>query len=124
MPTDSKQINAGEINDKKEGVSNVLSAPAEKKEGMILFAKPFEFEGKTYEGLDLSGLDDLTGDDLLEADRAYSATGNYSPVPELTLAYTFSLAATVGGVPQEFFKRLPGKEALKVKNEVVRFLNS
>jgi hypothetical protein len=124
MSTEAKQISVDEIEKTEGDVTNVLSSPSEKKEGVIVFGKPFEFEGKSVESIDLSGLENLTGDDLLEADRAYSATGNYSPVPELTLAYAFSLAATVAGVPHEFFKRLPGKEALKVKNEVVRFLNS
>lgn len=104
-------------------VENVLAEKVE-KEGVIVFAKPFTFEGKDYEQIDLSGLENLTGDDLLKADQAYAASGNYSPVPELTLAYALSIAATAAGVPHEFFKRIPGKEALKIKNEVVRFLNN
>lgn len=93
-------------------------------EGIVKFKKPYQFEGKTYESVDLSGIDDLTGDDLLEADRAYTSSGQFSPVPEMTLAYAFSIAATVTEQPIEFYRALPAKEALKIKNEVIRFLNN
>ncbi|TCI25573.1 phage tail assembly protein [Exiguobacterium sp. SH5S4] len=93
-------------------------------EGIVKFKKPYSFEGQTYQSVDLSGIDDLTGDDLLEADRAYTASGQFSPLPEMTLAYAFSIAATVTKQPIEFYRSLPAKEGLKVKNEVIRFLNN
>lgn len=93
-------------------------------EGVVKFSKPYLFEGNTYESVDLSGIEDLTGDDLLEADRAFSASGQFSPLPEMTLAYAFSIAATVTKQPIEFYRALPAKDGLKVKNEVIRFLNN
>ena len=93
-------------------------------EGVVKFSKPYLFEGNTYESVDLSGIEDLTGDDLLEADRAFSASGQFSPIPEMTLAYAFSIAATVTKQPIEFYRALPAKDGLKVKNEVIRFLNN
>jgi hypothetical protein len=93
------------------------------KEGVVEFKKPYIFEGKEYTSIDLSGIDDLSGNDLLEADKIYSASGQFSPVPELTLAYTFAIASRATKLPLEFFNNLPAREALKVKNEVVRFLN-
>lgn len=93
-------------------------------EGVVTFKKPYQFEGQTFESVDLSGIDDLTGDDLLEADRAYTASGQFSPLPEMTLAYAFSIAATVTKQPIEFYRALPAKEGLKIKNEVIRFLNN
>lgn len=93
-------------------------------EGVVKFSKPYFFEGSTYDSVDLSGIDGLTGDDLLEADRAFSASGQFSPLPEMTLAYAFSIAATVTKQPIEFYRALPAKDGLKVKNEVIRFLNN
>ena len=94
------------------------------KEGIITLSKKYSFEGKDYEKVDLSGIENLTGNDLLDADKAFAATGGFAPVPELTLPYTFAVAATSTSLPVEFFNGLPAKDALKVKNEVVRFLNN
>ncbi|PAQ15072.1 hypothetical protein CD798_08495 [Bacillaceae bacterium SAOS 7] len=94
------------------------------KDGEVVFKKPYLFEGKEYNSIDLSGIDNLTGVDLLEADQIYSNTGQYSPMPEMTLNYTFVIATKVTKQPLEFFHQLPAKEALKVKNTVIRFLNN
>jgi len=98
--------------------------PIEKKEGVIVFKKPYNFEGKTYASIDLSGIEDLTGEDLLEADRVYSAGGNISPIPELSMGYAFAIAANVLKQPTQFFDKLPAKEAIIVKNTVITFLNA
>lgn len=107
-----------------EQTESVKGAPVTQAEGVVTFKKPYQFEGQTFESVDLSGIDDLTGDDLLEADRAYTASGQFSPLPEMTLAYAFSIAATVTKQPIEFYRALPAKEGLKIKNEVIRFLNN
>ncbi|AYP68504.1 hypothetical protein EalM137_00054 [Exiguobacterium phage vB_EalM-137] len=107
-----------------EKLELVKDGSVTQKEGVVTFKKPYQFEGQTYESVDLSGIDDLTGDDLLEADRAYTASGQFSPLPEMTLAYAFSIAATVTQQPVEFYRALPAKEGLKIKNEVIRFLNN
>lgn len=109
---------------KNEQLELVNEEIVTKGEGVVIFKKPYQFEGQTFESVDLSGIDDLTGDDLLEADRAYTASGQFSPLPEMTLAYAFSLAATVTKQPIEFYRALPAKEGLKIKNEVIRFLNN
>ena len=107
-----------------EQTESVKGATVTQAEGVVIFKKPYQFEGQTFESVDLSGIDDLTGDDLLEADRAYTASGQFSPLPEMTLAYAFSIAATVTKQPIEFYRALPAKEGLKIKNEVIRFLNN
>lgn len=107
-----------------EQTESAKGAPDAQVEGVVTFKKPYQFEGQTFESVDLSGIDDLTGDDLLEADRAYTASGQFSPLPEMTLAYAFSIAATVTKQPIEFYRSLPAKEGLKIKNEVIRFLNN
>ena len=97
---------------------------SENKEGEVIFKKPYSFEGKEYKSVDLSSIEDLSGEDLLEADRIYSGNGQFSPVPELTLPYSFAIASKAAKLPLEFFQKMPAREALKVKNTVVRFLNN
>lgn len=91
---------------------------------IVTFGKPYEFEGAELTEIDLSGIENLTGEDLMEADKVYSSSGQFSPVPEVTLGYTLVIAAKVTSKPVEFFNKLPAKEAIKVKNAVIAFLNN
>ncbi|MGG3448629.1 phage tail assembly protein [Domibacillus aminovorans] len=97
---------------------------AKTTETTITFSKSYSYEGKEYESVDLSGIENLTGDDLLAADKVFAETGGFAPAPELTLPYAFAIASASANLPLEFFGGLPAKDALKVKNTVVRFLNN
>ncbi|MEK4883674.1 hypothetical protein NST81_02935 [Bacillus sp. FSL W8-0223] len=123
MEEQNQTLNEVQANESSEQSTVNTQTSAENKEGVVEFKKPYTFEGKEYTSIDLSGIDDLSGNDLLEADKIYSASGQFSPVPELTLAYTFAIASRATKLPLEFFNNLPAREALKVKNEVIRFLN-
>mgnify|MGYP001025553614 CR=1 FL=1 len=123
MEEQIQTLNEVQANESSEQLAINTQTSAENKEGVVEFKKTYTFEGKEYTSIDLSGIDDLSGNDLLEADKIYSASGQFSPVPELTLAYTFAIASRATKLPLEFFYNLPAREALKVKNEVVRFLN-
>jgi hypothetical protein len=100
---------------------NVLAV---KNEDEVVFAKTYVFEGKEYKCINLSRINDLTGDDLLAADRVYASSGQFSPMPEMSLAYTLAIASSATYLPLEFYHKLPAKEALKVKNKVISFLNN
>lgn len=92
---------------------------------MILkFTKPYNFEGKEYTEIDLSGIDNLTTGDLIQLDKQFAQTGQMAMVNEVTTAYCSLVASRVTGHPIEFFDRLPAREGLKVRNEVANFLNS
>lgn len=83
------------------------------------FSKPFQFEGKSFESVDLSGIEDITAAQLASIEEGVSAV---SPMPEMTLDYALLLAAKVTEHPLAFFQSLPGKEALKIKRLVQGFL--
>lgn len=85
----------------------------------INFSKPFEFEGKTFESIDLSNLEDVTAAQLVSVEEQVTAI-----VPELSMDYALLLAAKVSNQPAAFFQSLPGKEGLKVKRVVQGFLNN
>ena len=47
-------------------------------EGVITFAHPYTFEGKEYDGVDLSALDNMTTEQLIQCDRIFESSGSVS----------------------------------------------
>lgn len=96
----------------------------EESEFLVVFKKPYTFEGKEYTEIDLSGIEDMTGDQLIFAHRQFAKSKGVSLTPELDPGY----AAIVGGIvtdkPIEFFRRLPAKELAKVKRVISGFFFS
>lgn len=90
-------------------------------EYVVVFNKPYSFEDKTYEKVDLSGLDNLTAADMIAANRVLDRTGSFTFLPEMSLEYACIIAAKASSLPIEFFKGLHPREAVKVKNRVTAF---
>lgn len=92
---------------------------AEDADLFVKFRKPYTFEGKIYEGLDMSGLEDLSGQDMRKiesmAARFGSLEENANPMRETSTAYALAAAMQVTGQPMEFFNRLPFRDMLLVK---------
>lgn len=90
----------------------------------VVFAKPFAFEGKTYEHVDLSGLEDITAKDMISVNKIMERSGSVSVLPEMSLEYACLISAKAARLPVEFFQALPPREAIKVKNRVTNFFYS
>ena len=88
---------------------------------LVKFRKPYQFEGQEYKEIDLFGLEDLSTEDLVEADKVFARTGNVAAMNEMSMGYACIIAARATGKPIEFFSRLPAKDGLEVKNTVVGF---
>ena len=88
----------------------------------VVFSEPVEFDKKTVEKLDLSGLKNLTGKDMKEIDRMLRSMGHTEHDPELTADGAIHYAARAAGKPLEFFNALPIRDARKVKVKVLNFL--
>jgi len=88
---------------------------------MVIFNKPYKFEDKAYEKIDLSGLDALTAADMIAANKVLDRSGSVTFLPEMSLEYACIIAAKASGMPIEFFKGLHPREAVKVKNRVTGF---
>lgn len=91
---------------------------------VLKFKKPYTFDGKQYNEVDLSGLEDATAKDLEAVGRILEKQGKgMNPATmEMTMGYAQLLANRVTGLPMEFFKNLPAKEAMALKTTVVGFL--
>lgn len=90
----------------------------------VKFRKPYCFDKVDYDGVDLSGLEDLNAAALENAGRILlkNRPGLNPSTIEMTMEYAFLLAARVAGKPLEFFEHLPAQEAMKIKTVVVGFL--
>lgn len=89
----------------------------------IDFAKPFNFEGKEYTGLDLD-LDGLTGQDLLDCEKQVGSAGAQSLVMETNKTYLTYIAARAAKVLPDLILALPAKEFSKLTVQVQGFLLS
>lgn len=87
----------------------------------IPFSKIHKFDGKDHDGVELK-LDQLSGNDITEAFRQYTAAGNFSAVLSLDPNYTIILAALAAKQPQEFFTELSAPDLMKVHQSVQNFL--
>lgn len=88
---------------------------------LLKLSKPYPFEGRTYTEIDLAGLENLTAEDMIAAEKYTNRTGIISPIPDMTMEYICFIAAKTAGQPIEFFKGLPPKDATKLKNKVSSF---
>ncbi|MCM1500647.1 MAG: phage tail assembly protein [Clostridium sp.] len=87
----------------------------------VKFSKPYVFEDDTYNGLDMSCLENLTTDDLTEIEKKFYKQGVASFNPENTATYAKIVAWKATGLPIEFFNQMPVKDMLKIKSRVVNF---
>ena len=90
---------------------------------VIKLKKPYQFEGKEYTEIDLSGLEELTAADMIARENQYDRKSpGINVMPEVKVGYAVMMAARAAKLPVEFFNGLPPKEAMKVKNRVMGFL--
>lgn len=111
---------AEEVKETKK--AEVLTGEVEDNPLVINFARPFKFEDSTYNSVDLSGIENLRGRDMVKASKDMARSGDISVMPEMSMEYAFMMAAKAADLPVEFFYDLPPKECIKVKNRVTNFL--
>lgn len=90
---------------------------------IIKFKKPYKFEGKEYTELDLTALEDLTAQDMIDVERKLNrSSAGINVMPEVTDEYALEMAARAAKLPIEFFYQLPQRESIRVKNRYMAFL--
>lgn len=91
------------------------------KEAVIKLSRTYDFEGEKIKEIDMSGLEEITANDMIKANKVLNNNGTVTVLPETNLEYTLIIAASASGLPIEFFKILVPKDAMKVKNRVTSF---
>ena len=95
--------------------------PKDEPSTLLKFSKPYKFEDNTYTEIDLAGLESLTAQDMIAAEKYLNRAGVFSPIPEMTSEYVCFIASKTSDQPIEFFKGLPPKDAIKLKNKITGF---
>ena len=88
---------------------------------LVIFGKPYKFEGKEYENVDLSGLQNIKAKDMIEAQKIYDRSGGFSFMPEMSMEYALLIASKASNHPIEFFHGLPPRDAIRIKNKITSF---
>lgn len=104
-----------------KATDNTIEDAIEKSRIVVKFDKPYTFEEKSYTELDLSGLKQLTTNDLIGIENLYNRSDGDSEKPETTLMFAIITVSFVCKIPFDFFGDLPAREAIKLKEEVSRF---
>lgn len=111
MDTNKKELLVLEKNQTAEDTNELL----------VVFSKPYTFEQKIYENIDLSGLNDLTARDMIDVNKIIERSGSVNVLPEMSVEYACLIASKASDLPVEFFYGLPPKDTLKLKNRVTGF---
>ena len=68
-------------------------------ENILKLSKVYKFEDTTIGEIDMSGMENLTADDMIKANRVLSSSGNVSVLQETSLEYAITIAASATGLP-------------------------
>ena len=93
----------------------------EQESTKIKFTKTYLFEGESIGEIDMGGLENMTANDMIKANKVLNTSGNFSVLQEMTLEDALVIASSATGRPIEFFKGLCPRDAIKVKNSVGSF---
>ena len=93
-----------------------------KNEYLVKMKKPVTFEGKQYEEIDLSCLENIRAADMIAVNRELSNGGNIDVNQEYTLEYALHIASRASGLPIDLFELLRPLPAMRVKRCVSSFL--
>lgn len=94
----------------------------ESGEYVIVFTKPYKFEGKQYDQVDLSEMENLSTYQLIDCEKEFMADNNYiNLLSETTTALGCIIASRVTNLPINFFHQLPANEGNKIKQMVMGF---
>ena len=70
----------------------------------VKFTRPYTFEGKTYNSINLEGLETLTSKDMRDAESWLTKKGIVSATPEMSMEYAGFIASRATDLPIEFFE--------------------
>lgn len=101
------------------------AAPKTENQYLLKLNRPYVFEGTEYAEIDLAGLDKLTAQDAINAQRQLFAEREPAAMLlcETTTAFVRILAAKATGLPIEFFKLAPRGISRRIYGLVMEYLN-
>jgi hypothetical protein len=117
--TDTTQVE----NTTTDQVENTTTENIRDKNLVLMLKRPFEFEGKKIDEIDLNGLEDLTGKTMRKIDKIFRSTGGAATYSKEVDSYYLQLVAMEAtGLPQELFDKLHAKDVTALEIKVRNFL--
>ncbi len=121
---DNEKIIESTINDEPVSVENTEVKEDDKKI-VIELSKPYVFEGREYNKIDLSGLDGMTIKDAIDIQKQLFNEKQTAAMilAETSTAFARKVAAKASGLPIEFFRFMPRNISRAVQRTVMSYLN-
>ena len=91
---------------------------------IVKFAKPYSFEGTEYTEVDLSGMDKLTIQDMIDIQKNLANELASLAALEATTSFAQEMATKASGKPVEFFKLMPRAKIKQVQTAILLSLNT
>ena len=111
----------------EEGMSDNKKNDAEVMEDVsyiVKLSKTYHFEDEDISVVNLQGLENLTAEQAITAQKIISRSGNVTTLLETNIEYCLLIASFASGLPIEFFKKLKLNDASMIKNRVASFFFS
>lgn len=105
------------MSEKKDAILDDLSY-------VVKLSKKYHFEDGTIDTVDLSGLETLTADQAITAQKMLTRSGNVTTLLETNIEFCLIIASFASGLPVEFFKQMSLRDMTMVKNRVSGFFFS
>ena len=90
----------------------------------VKFAKPYKFEGTEYDEVDLSGMDGMTIQDMIDIQKNLAGEIATLAAVEATTSFAQEVATKASGKPVEFFKLMPRAKIKQVQTAILNNLNA
>ena len=90
----------------------------------VKFAKPYKFEGTEYDEVNLSGMDGMTIQDMIDIQKKLAGEIATLAAVEATTSFAQEVATKASGKPVEFFKLMPRAKIKQVQTEILNNLNA
>lgn len=96
----------------------------ENPELIFKLKKETAFEGTEYTEFDLSGLEELTGEEYGSLCKQTENLDGEDMIPEKSLTFAYLAAAKVTGLPYDLFKKLSAKDTCRLRYTISSFFLS
>lgn len=93
------------------------------KDMTVKLTKVYDFEGEKVSEIDFSGIDEITAKDMIKINKILIGRNQVEILPESSMPYALAMASTCTLYPIEFYEMLKPRDAIRVKNFVVGFIN-
>ena len=88
---------------------------------IITLYDPFVWDGEDVTTVDLSGLYDMTAEDMFVIDDQMRKRGFSGMNPEITRQYALLAAARINKKPWEWLNKIKARDAVRIKNVIAGF---